>query len=129
MAAWENWFKACEIGWSAPLVVSMRLAGIAAAGANPDARDRAENFRMGHEKLLAFNESWMGIGMRLQRMQIDFALNCWRAALESWSRPDWTVLPATSLRMPDFSPVMRAALDPVHRRVTGNVRRLTARKP
>ncbi|WP_085315639.1 polyhydroxyalkanoate granule-associated phasin [Derxia lacustris] len=132
VTAWNNWIKACEIGWSAPQVVAMRLGAMAAAGSNPSARDRAENVRMGQEKLQAFSESWVGVGSRMQRMQLDMAMRCWKEGLRWWTQPWWLgnaqVFPRLDLMPMNYAPLFKAALDPVHRRVTGNVRRLAARR-
>jgi len=129
---WNNWIKACEIAWSAPQVIAMRTARMAVAGVNPTARDRAENTRMSDEKFEAFNESWVDIGTRMQRMQLDIAMRMWSESLRWWMQPWWLgrvkAFPSLDMSLLNFTPLVTAALNPVHRTVTANVLRLAGNK-
>lgn len=92
-----------------PQVMAHRLTRMALAGPRPNARDRREFHGMGQEKLLAFWQSWFGMGWAVVRaMQ-----QAWIAALQG-------------ARMPliDAQVILSHGLAPVHRKATANARRL-----
>lgn len=101
-AFWRHALVWWEIALAAPVVVGLRSARMAAAGASPSRRDRRESVRMVQEKAEAGLESMLAVGTRL-----------WQAQL-AWPGAAW--------------PLATAALRPVHRRVTANARRLSRRR-
>lgn len=117
-----------ELAWAAPQVVAHRVSRMAAAGAQPSARDRREFERMVAEKGAAFVESWQAMAFAGLRAQQQLAAS-WLSAL--------TVAPfsprAASRRT--GSALQRSMLDiatsglaPVHRKAVANARRLGRKK-
>lgn len=51
------WVQLVEIAWSAPVVIAVRTARMAAGGWPPSARDRREYVRMVQEKAEAFGQA------------------------------------------------------------------------
>jgi hypothetical protein len=51
------WIKACEIAWTAPLVIGNRTLRMMAGGWPPNAREQRELRRMTEEKAAAFWEA------------------------------------------------------------------------
>ncbi|MED5619388.1 polyhydroxyalkanoate granule-associated phasin [Ideonella sp. BN130291] len=118
-----------EMALAAPQVITHRSLRMLAAGAQPNARDRREFHRMGQEKLDAFSESMMAMGVQLWRMQhaaaqtmfqswLQLCATPWRAS--AW--PDTRAWAATSSRA--LSGLLGTGMKPAHRRVTANARRL-----
>jgi hypothetical protein len=110
--AWRDAFRAWEVAFTAPQVIAMRTARMAAAGSRPSSRDRAEVRRMGAEKQQAFGEAWTAM------------------AVEAWLYP-WKVAAAMARSNP-FAPTplplpqtFGKALAPVHQRVRANAKRLS----
>jgi hypothetical protein len=111
---------------AAPLVVAHRVGRMAAAGSNPNARDRKEFKQMGAEKTAAFYESWAAMGAAAMKAQQQMAASMWRAAVMA----PWTMAKPASL-LPNSNTLARHALQvmtqglaPVHRRAVGNAKRL-----
>jgi hypothetical protein len=100
--------KTTELFVAAPQVVALRMMRMAEHGSRPSAHDRAEMFRMGNEKVLAFSRAWMGMWMQ-----------CWLAPLH-FLRSDWMRASANAM-----TAVAAAGVAPVHRTATANARRLT----
>lgn len=110
--------QSAELAAAAPQVVMHRLSRLALAGAQPSARDRREFNRMGAEKVAAFQESWMAMGMQVWRVQQQMALASWQALFMPWARvraPQW---PHAMVG------VLGQGLKPVHRRAVANAKRL-----
>jgi len=53
-----------DLAFAVPQVVAHRMARMAMAGSTPSARDRREFYRMGTEKVAAFNEAWAAMAMQ-----------------------------------------------------------------
>jgi hypothetical protein len=109
-----------------PQVVAHRLGRMAAAGAQPNARDRKEFKQMGAEKVAAFYESWAAMGTAALRAQQSMWLSAMRrAALAPWSaaRPV-SLLPSPATLTAHTLRVMSEGLAPVQRRATANAKRL-----
>jgi hypothetical protein len=104
--------KSAEIMGAAPQVISQRLARMADARFPMEERDRKEFVRMAAEKPLAFMEAWqeMAAGM----LGVNRAL---MAALLG-GRVRSACPQKAQLRLLDRT------LDPIHRKVTSNARRL-----
>lgn len=103
--------KSAEIMAAVPQVVGHRLARMAAARFPLEERDRKEFIRMAAEKPLAFMETWQAMAAGM------LGLN--RALFTSLfgGRPH-----PTQMRLFD------RMLDPIHRKVTSNARRLRKTK-
>lgn len=105
--------KTAELALAVPQVMAHRLTRMALAGAQPNARDRREFHAMGHEKLLAFWQSWFAMGWSMTR-----------ACQQAWL----TMLQGGRVRPFDAHGMLAQGLGPVHRTATANARRL-ARTP
>jgi hypothetical protein len=106
VAWWQLSLQAWEVAVTAPLVISHRLARMAAAGTNPTARDRREFTRMSEEKVAAGYES-------LAAMATSFAglgVISWAESVDAGLR------------------LAGAGFAPVHSRVMANSRRLGRRR-
>jgi hypothetical protein len=98
-----------ELVLAVPQVVAHRLTRMALSGPVPSARDRREFHTMGQEKVQAFWQSWFAMGWAMtQAMQ-----KSWIAALQGARVP-----------LIDTQRILSQGLAPVHRRATGNARRL-----
>lgn len=106
-AWWQLSLQAWEVAVTAPLVIGHRLARMAAAGANPTARDRREFTRMGQEKLTAGHESMAAMTTALTGA----AVTTWAEAVD------------VGLRLAS------GGFAPVHSRVMANRRRLGRSRP
>ena len=95
-----------ELAVAAPQVIAHRTLRMAAAGATPSARDRAEFMRMGTEKAAAFYHSWAAMWMAMWSLQVEMA----------------TSMASMAMR------VAPAALAPFHSRAVANARRLGRRR-
>ena len=138
--------KLAELSLAAPQVVAIRTARMLAAGATPNARDRAEFSRMGNEKVAAFAESMFGMGRQLMRTNQEYTLGVFTRLMRMWTTPWWlaayrpaaratAALPTpASLLTPTRPERQRAvtrlvakAVAPVHKRATANAKRLLAK--
>jgi hypothetical protein len=136
--------KVAELALAAPQVVAIRSARMLAAGANPDARDRAEFNRMGPEKVAAFWESMFAMGRQLVTTQQEYARSAGVKWLRIWTTPWWLnayrPFTQTAMSMPALAvlavptrrqrqraavKLVEKAVAPVHKRATANSRRLT----
>ena len=99
--------KSLELGWAAPQVIAMRLMGMAAAANKPTAKDQAEMFRMGNEKVLAFSQSMLAMWSAWWLMPLRFGMN-----------------PRTAGQRAAVH-LLGESLAPIHRTAVANARRLT----
>jgi hypothetical protein len=114
------------LSMAVPQVIAHRVGRMAAAGANPNARDRKEFKQMGAEKTAAFNESWAAMGLAAMKAQQQMAMSMWRAAaMAPWSmaKPG-SLLPTSSTLARHALQIMSQGMAPVHRRAVGNAKRL-----
>ena len=129
-------------------MIALRTARMFAAGAYPDSLDRREVIRMSTEKLQAFSESMNAMAVQVYKANHELTLlamrNWWTAWTNPWSlltyrgTPPWIVpfwplqgfgSGATSSRLQrSMAKVIEKGLTPVHKRATGNARRLTRMK-
>ncbi len=137
--------KATELTIAAPQVIALRTARMFAAGAYPDSLDRREVIRMSTEKLQAFSESMNAMAVQVYKTNQELTLlavrNWWTAWTNPWSAltyrgtPPWIVpfwplqgfaSRATASRLQrSMAKVIEKGLTPVHKRATGNARRLS----
>lgn len=119
--SWAAGMKMWEVAATAPLVIGLRLAGMAQASSPPSARDRREVTRMGQEKVEAWYEATMATNQRLLATNLALTGLVWR---QLWSG---AFSPAgLSTRIVGLGPeLLTASLTPVHRRVVANNRRLS----
>jgi hypothetical protein len=137
--------KMAELAIAAPQVIATRTASMLAAGAHPDAAQRAEFSRMYSEKVQVFWESIFAMGAQAARTNQE---NVRRAAVQwwrLWTTPWWlTVMRPTmnvvasgaharaasmsglsrNQQKRAMSKLVRAGLGPIHKRATANARRL-----
>jgi hypothetical protein len=102
--------QSLELWWAAPQVIAMRLMGMAAAGNKPTARDQAEMFRMGSEKVLAFSQSLMAMWSAWWLMPLRFGMNPRSGAQHAAIH------------------LLGESLAPIHRTAVANARRLARPK-
>ena len=118
--------KSAELGLAVPVVVAHRVARMARAGSPPNARDRREFTRMGTEKLMAFNESWMAMWAQSMRIQHEISVAWWRSWWLVWTNPRFqSALPKADVPCAALRFVAKG-IAPVHRRATANARRANA---
>ena len=101
--------QSAELALAVPQVMAHRLTRMALAGPFPNARDRREFHGMGHEKMLAFWQSWFAMGWALTQA----GQQAWLAALQGARVP-----------LLDTEAILSRGLAPVHRSATANARRL-----
>jgi hypothetical protein len=127
------------IATQAPQVVSMRLARMATHGMAPSASDRREMVNMGAEKLDAFSQGWMAMGMQMGMEMAKMQQQLWAQMLglmlQPMTRPmRWPAMPTLqsgqhqATRMGEaWAQVAAAGLAPVRQRVAGNAKRLAGK--
>jgi len=142
--------KSCEMWMAAAQVIPIRLARMAAAGANPSARDRREMTLMGAEKVEAFSQAGIALAMGMTPAAMNLGsqvLRGWMSLLAAGTRLATSrTLPQTLRRhralttaLARHTPVSQrgahaaaklahAALAPVHATATANAKRLGRRK-
>jgi hypothetical protein len=111
-----------EMAVAVPQVVAHRMTRMALASPTPSARDQREFKRMSDEKVAAFQESWVSMGMQAAMAQQRLWVGMMGALPWPWG----------SGRMPDMSAALakegQGVLDkgfaPVHRRAVANAKRL-----
>ena len=134
--------RMAELAVAAPQVVAVRTARMIAAGTNPGAADRAEFSAMHTEKVQAFWESMSAMALQTMKMQQQYARNATLQWWRLWTTPWWLASnrtaaqtmsaildrPSAAQRNRAASDLLAASLGPVHKRATGNARRLTRRR-
>jgi len=90
-----------DLAFAVPQVLAHRLTRMAMAGATPSARDQREFYRMGTEKVAAFNEAWAAMAMQ---------------TMQTWWFP--TLLSSAALD------ILSKGMTPYRRRAVANARRL-----
>ena len=120
----EAWLKMWEIGVAAPMVIGLRLAGMAPPGRAPTAGQRRENLRMGQEKLDAWSDAILAVNRRLFEAHLAFSVLLWRQAWTAAISPTAAAATAGNLA----PRLVTDSLTPVHRRVVANQRRLSGRR-
>lgn len=120
--------KSVELGVAAPQVIAQRVQRMLTAGPVPSARDQREFLRMGSEKVSAFQQSWMAMGLTWWQQCLQ-AQQQWLAACTAMNPltpmrtlgtlSGWWMRPATMANR-----VLDAGLTPVHAKAVGNARRL-----
>jgi len=127
--------KSGELALAAPQVIALRGARFGAADWPPGARDQREFVRMGAEKVQAFSQSTLAMGMQMAALQQQWA---WQAGAQWWSvwARMWMPWLATRKLRADPLPVQRAMLrlvesgvSPIHRTARANALRLGKRAP
>ncbi|HYH42038.1 MAG TPA: polyhydroxyalkanoate granule-associated phasin [Burkholderiales bacterium] len=135
--------KITELAVAAPQVVAIRTARMLAAGAHPGATDRAEFSLMGREKIAAAAESMFAMAAQMVKTQQEYAraaaLQWWKLWTTPWlfgayrplvqtlaSLPQAALIavPTPTQRRRAVGKLVEAAVTPVHKRATGNARRL-----
>jgi hypothetical protein len=138
--------KTVELAIAAPQVIGMRTARALAASATPSNDDRAELMRMGAEKVDAYWEGMFAVSVQLSRIGQEYARNAAVQWMRLWMTPWWLntswpnpllsylhaasriSVPSVAQQQSAVTRITQAALAPVHKRATANMRRL-AKKP
>lgn len=116
-----------EIAVAAPQVIAHRVARMAAAGAQPSARDRREFSRMGSEKAEAFAASWIAMGTQAMLAQQAFASAWLRAASAPWQAAFAPSAMQAALHGAALE-VLGAGLVPIRKTAVANAKRLGRRR-
>jgi hypothetical protein len=120
--------KSAELALAVPQVIVHRTARMTAAGLAPTRRDRIEFARMHAEKAAAFFESWNALTWHGWRANHAFAASLVRALWTTGVVPSASMVAATSRLHREGVGIVHKALEPVHRRVMANARRLSKRR-
>jgi hypothetical protein len=115
--------QAIELGFAAPQVIALRTARMAAAGASPSARDRKEFYRMGAEKLLAFNEAWSAMAAQAFLENQKLALSFVQSLSFPWTPRSSAKAASRRLTRAGLG-ILGKGMAPVRRRAVANARRL-----
>ena len=116
--------QAFALGIAAPQVVAHRLARMAAAGASPSARDRAEFRRMGMEKMAAGKEAWTAMATQAVLENQKFALSFMQSLWFPWMRPAPTAKSISRQLNRAAVEILGKGIAPVRRRAVANAKRL-----
>ena len=104
--------QSIDLAFAVPQVLAHRLARMATAGAAPSARDRREFYRMGTEKIAAFNEAWAAMALQTyvanQKLALSFMQSLWSPTHLSHAALD----------------ILGKGMTPYRRRAVANARRL-----
>jgi hypothetical protein len=113
-----------ELGLAVPQVIALRAARMAAAGASPSVRDRKEFYRMGAEKVLAFNEAWNAMAAQAflenQKLALSFVQSLWFP----WTHPRSSAKSASRKLTRAGLGILGKGMAPARRRAVANARRL-----
>ena len=115
-----------EMAWAVPQVVSRRVTQMMFAGALPSAADRREFETMGAEKLYAFSESWLAMGVKMVQVQQEMGA-AWLKACTQVPSTQWLPQQMTEAMQAAGLGVLGAGLAPVHQRAVSNAKRLRRR--
>lgn len=120
--------KSAELALTVPHVIAHRIARMAAAGPVPTMSDRVEFIRMHVEKTAACFESWNAMTLQAWRANHAFNAAIIRALFLTGAGRHASVVEAASRLTRHSAAIVHKGLDPVHRRVIANARRLTTRR-
>ena len=115
--AWQTAAQLAQIYWFAPLVISERLAGIAAGGHRPSARQQREVIDMVREKQEAAMQVAQSVWLAAAQAQQRAWLSAWSAGRMMPGWQDATLSAGTARKL-------GRALSPVAKRVKSNAARL-----
>ena len=122
---------AAQMSLAVPQVVAHRVGRMLTAGPVPSRRDRREFYRMGAEKVAAFNESWLamwGQSIAAQQQFMTWWLQAWwRVALAGWTQPPTFGSLSREAQQRMFNSMLdvtHRGMKPVSRRAVANARRL-----
>lgn len=118
--------QAMEVGAAAPVVVAHRVARMALADPTLSARDRKEFTGMVVEKQVAFAQAWFFASQQAFKAQQALSMAAWRSLLGGgWLTPSRTATQLTRQWEHQAASVFGAALEPVHKKVVHNAKRLS----
>jgi hypothetical protein len=109
-----------ELAVAAPQVVASRVMRMAAAGSQPSASDRREMHRMGAEKMLAFQQSWMAMWAQAWQSQWSLVMGLLTGAVTPWAGGRQAADAAAR--------VLSAGVAPIHGKAVANARRLARQR-
>ena len=120
--------KTAELALAVPHVIAHRTSRMAAAGLVPTTSDRVEFMRMHAEKTAACFESWNAMTLHAWRANYAFNASIIQALFMTGAGRRASVVAATLQLTRHSAGIVHKGLDPVHRRVIANARRLTTRR-
>lgn len=116
--------QAAELAVAVPQVIAHRVTRMAIAGSSPSARDRKEFYRMGTEKVTAFNEVWNSMALQVFRANQQLALSFMQSLWFPWASPK-TSFRKTSKQLRNVAlGIADKSMAPAHRRAVANAKRL-----
>jgi hypothetical protein len=114
-----------ELSLATPHVVAQRVARMVAAGPVPSARDQQEFQRMGDEKIVAFQQSWMAMWVQAWQIQVEMLRAFTVAGAQALARGEVAAwVPLLDSASVGATRMLTAGLAPVHRSAVANSRRL-----
>lgn len=142
--------KTAEMMSASAQVIARRSGRMMLAGPRPSARDRDEFTLMGSEKIAASADAWQGLATQMTRLNLELGSRWFLQSLAATSslaslagsrtvgqalgRQSALIKDALSLGIAESSRLSRSAarlahagLKPLHRRATGNAKRLGRR--
>lgn len=142
--------KSAEMVSASAQVIARRSGRMMLAGPRPSARDRDEFTLMGREKIAASADAWQGLAVQMTRLNLELGSRWFLQSLAATSSlaslagsrtvgqalgcQSALVKNALSLGIAESSRLSRSAaslahagLKPIHRRATGNAKRLSRR--
>ncbi|KQR45786.1 polyhydroxyalkanoate granule-associated phasin [Acidovorax sp. Leaf160] len=119
------WRQGTELSIAAPQVIAHRLARMAAAGAQPSARDQREFTRMVAEKQTAFAQAWMAMATQSMVAAPALAMGMARSWFTPWGATAWAGQQALAAQWQAAAMgVMGKGLAPVRAAAVANAKRL-----
>ncbi len=123
-AWWKLALQASEVAWTAPFVIQQRCTRLLVAPHANNASNRREAARMVVEKIEALQEAqyamWQHAVMSQQK--------AWARLWTVGASPALTPAAAAARGLRDSAMLARRALQPMHRRVKSNAKRLRKRR-
>jgi hypothetical protein len=116
--------QAAELAVAVPQIIAHRVTRMAIAGTSPSARDRKEFYRMGAEKIMAFNECWNAMALQAFRANQQLALSFMQSLWFPWASPQTSLRTASKQLGNAALGVAGKGMAPVHRRAVANAKRL-----
>lgn len=116
-----------DLALAAPQVVAHRVARMAAVQGPLSVRQQRELTGMVVEKVVAFQQSWLAMGLEMARLQQRAWLSMWQNAWTPWASA-WLPRATSSDWQRAVLGVAGAGLRPIRRKAVANARRFARRR-
>lgn len=123
-AWWKLALQASEVAWTAPFVIQQRYTRLLVAPRANNASNRREAARMVTEKVEALQEAQYAMWQHAMMSQQKAWARLWTVG----ASPAVTPAAAAARGLRDSALLARRALQPMHRRVKSNAKRLRKRR-